>query len=229
MKLKSFIMAMVLIIPGVIFTGCGDDIEYGSIEGKATGTIDFSEEVPMVEIENVVSEVGEEIDYIGEIELVGSEDLSNYQISVNTTDVKTDEPGTYTATYTITYDDETYTKQVTVTVKGESTTGQTTARQTTTVQATTVQAATQPATTQQITTSQTATTTQSQGIPVAKIELLSGEVVSITCTNAKYIVSTRTDVSEVTRDGVKYSVEKLIITYNTGIEQVLETIESKIS
>lgn len=242
MKLKATFFVTVLLMTGVIFTGCGDNIKYGSIEGKATGTIDFTEEVPDVEIDNIIAEIGEEIDYTGELELIGTEDLSNYQVSVNTTDVKTDEPGTYTATYTITYDDKTFTKQVTVTVKGDAQSTTATTPQQTTQQ--TTQQATQQATQQTTTSSNTTTTaptsgsqtqtssvstSQSQGVPVAEIELLSGEVVSITCTNSKYIISTRTDVSEVTRNGIKYSVEKLIITYNTGTEQILETIERKIS
>lgn len=231
MKSKKIFLAAVLLIAGLFITACGDDIKYGSIQGKATGSIDFTSEVPEVLIDNIQVEMGEEIDYTSEIEVAGADGLSNYQVSVNASQVNTEEPGTYIATYTITYDNNTYTKQVTVSVKdnsqnSNSTTTQQTTQQTTTRPATSTNTTTTSAAQNQTT---TATTTQAIGVPTAKIQLLSGEVVSINLTNSKYIVSTRTDVSEVTRNGIKYSVEKLIITYNTGTEQILETIEKKIS
>ena len=49
------------------------------------------------------------------------------------------------------------------------------------------------------------------------------------CTSAKYIVSTRTDESDAEKNGKMYHVSKLIITYNTGDEQVLETVEKAVS
>lgn len=79
----------------------------------------------------------------------------------------------------------------------------------------------------QIITSSGATSTKSYTIGYMNIELLSGSVVKIKCTSSKYIISTRTDVSDIDKQGVKYKVYKLIITYNTGDEQVLETYEEK--
>ena len=222
---KIFIICLIFGLI-IVFTGCKEKIEYGSLEGKATGTIDFSEEVPEVELDNIKAEIGEEIDYTSEIEVIGSDDLSNYQISVNTTGVNTEEEGTYTATYTITYDDQTYTKQIKVSIEGDSEkSNETTTQAQTTKQ---VQETTNSSKETNAQTS-TVTTTKSAGVPVAEIELLSGEIVSINCTVDKYIISTRTDISTITRDGVTYQVEKLIITYNTGAEQVLETVEKKIS
>jgi hypothetical protein len=61
------------------------------------------------------------------------------------------------------------------------------------------------------------------------IELLSGGKVKVKCTTARYIVATRTDVSIVTKKGVKYEVSKLIVTFNTGAEQVLETSEKRMN
>lgn len=71
-------------------------------------------------------------------------------------------------------------------------------------------------------------TTKIKNIGYMNIELLSGSVVKIKCTTSKYIVSTRTDVSTVTKNGTKYRVSKLIVTFNTGAEQVLETNEEKL-
>ena len=62
----------------------------------------------------------------------------------------------------------------------------------------------------------------------AKIELLSGKTVSIPITNVKYIVSTRTDKSKVIKKNVEYEMLKLVITFSTGQEQVLETVERRI-
>lgn len=70
-------------------------------------------------------------------------------------------------------------------------------------------------------------TTKVQNIGYAYIELLSGSTVSIKTTTAKYIVSTRTDISYKTKNGAEYKVSKLIITYNTGEERTLETVEEK--
>lgn len=65
-------------------------------------------------------------------------------------------------------------------------------------------------------------------IPNATIELLSGDVVTISCSTNKYIVSTRTDESTVQKNGHNYKVTKLIVLFNTGVEQTLETVEKKI-
>ncbi len=59
------------------------------------------------------------------------------------------------------------------------------------------------------------------------IELLNGNYIQIKCTTSRYIASTRTDTTVVTRNGIDYQVSKLIITYNTGEERVLETSEVK--
>lgn len=62
----------------------------------------------------------------------------------------------------------------------------------------------------------------------AVIELLSGDVVTISCTTKKYIVATRTDESIVKKNGHNYSVSKLVVVFNTGAERTIETIEKKI-
>ncbi|NLL93519.1 MAG: hypothetical protein GX225_05215 [Clostridiales bacterium] len=61
------------------------------------------------------------------------------------------------------------------------------------------------------------------------IELLSGTSVKIKCTTSNYIVSTRTDITYTTKNNINYKVSKLIVTYNTGKTQVLETVEEKIA
>ena len=70
--------------------------------------------------------------------------------------------------------------------------------------------------------------TESKNIGNYTIELLSGKTITIRNTTGKYIVSTRTDVEVVEKRGYTYKVSKLIIRYNTGVEQILETVEERI-
>jgi len=79
-----------------------------------------------------------------------------------------------------------------------------------------------------ITSSQSATKKPST-IGYTNIELLSGKYVKLKCTNARYIVSTRTDESQTIKNDRAYQVSKLVITFNTGEERVLETVEKAIS
>ena len=51
---------------------------------------------------------------------------------------------------------------------------------------------------------------------------------NISCSTNKYIISTRTDESTVQKNGHNYKVTKLIVLFNTGAEQTLETVEKKI-
>ena len=71
-------------------------------------------------------------------------------------------------------------------------------------------------------------TYENKNIPNAVIELLSGDVVTISCSTNKYIVSTRTEETQTQKNGNNYKVTKLIVTFNTGREQTLETIEKRI-
>ncbi len=77
-------------------------------------------------------------------------------------------------------------------------------------------------------TSAASSTTANKEIGYSSIELLSGKTVKIKVTTAKYIVSTHTDISYTTKNGTRYKVSKLIVTYNTGSTQVLETAEEKV-
>lgn len=71
-------------------------------------------------------------------------------------------------------------------------------------------------------------TIKNKNLENAVIELLSGDVVTISCSTKKYIVATRTDESIVIKNGHNYSVSKLVVVFNTGEERTLETIEKKI-
>lgn len=83
-------------------------------------------------------------------------------------------------------------------------------------------------TTREIITTSGNITTESKNIGNYTIELLSGKTITIKNTTKRYIVSTRTDVEIVEEKGYTYRISKLIITYNTGLGQVLETIKDRI-
>ena len=117
------------------------------------------------------------------------------------------------------------TKPQATTTKPQATT--TKPQTTTTKQQTTSNNSNTETTKRELITSTGNATTKVVNIGYAYIELLSGSTVSIKTTTAKYIVSTRTDVSYTTKNGVDYKVSKLIITYNTGEERTLETVEEK--
>ena len=131
-----------------------------------------------------------------------------------------------------TTEEQTTTKKQPTTEKQTTTKNQpTTEKQTTTKK----QPTTEKQTTEEITTtkvfipSTSVSETTVTDLGYMYVELLSGSTVRIKVTSARYIVSTRTDVSVVTKKGYTYEVSKLIITFNTGTEQVLETVEKKLS
>ncbi|MCI9370898.1 MAG: hypothetical protein HFH65_11380 [Lachnospiraceae bacterium] len=81
----------------------------------------------------------------------------------------------------------------------------------------------------EIVTSSQSSTKKPSTIGYTNIELLSGKFVKLKCTSARYIVSTRTDESQTVKNDRTYQVSKLVITFNTGEERVLETVEKAVS
>ncbi len=77
--------------------------------------------------------------------------------------------------------------------------------------------------------STTQATTETQTLNYAKVELLGGGTIQIKQTTARYIVSTRTDITYQTSGSVTYEISKLIVTYSTGAEQTLETYKRVVS
>lgn len=80
----------------------------------------------------------------------------------------------------------------------------------------------------QIVTSSGNATTAYQELGYYSIELLSGKTVKLKGSTSKYIVSTHTDISYVTKNNSKYKVSKLIVNFNDGTSRVLETVEEKV-
>lgn len=72
---------------------------------------------PKVEINNIVSYAGEEIDYLSNIETAENMELSKSMIYVDSSGVDLFTPGTYTAIYTFDYMGTNVIKEITVTIK----------------------------------------------------------------------------------------------------------------
>lgn len=317
---RKIIVALVL-ATACMSAGCQkkvakvETIQTSAVMGAAEGTVTFEEgKEPEIEIKEIRSYLGEEIDYSNGIDVENVELFDDFQMWVDATAVDIYTVGRYTAVYRFLYDEKEVEKSVGVTIlakedsvgeqnggvsagsngsagtsgslggeaagpsgAGGDSSGASDGVQTPTAgssqeiiyvdedgeQVTLGTTATptqpgndnnsnpaqpgqpqtgqsQPAQPQggQTQTGQTAskeiiTTKGSQTlkpstIGYTNIELLSGNYVKIKCTSAKYIISTRTDQSQTVKNGVTYQVSKLIVTYNTGAEQILETVEQAI-
>lgn len=294
----------------IVCGGCGENdsdkmpeitSNYSAQKGQAEGKVDFTTETPVIELKNISTYLGEDIDYSSGIEVENTDRFEDFQMWVDASMVDIYTEGTYDAVYRFIYDGNSIERTIKVTVLGrnEEPAGDTTVTggenngntvnnenslqgaewptksdgnsvssgsAATSTQSTNNQGATQsgeiqttnkvntPTTGPVMTTARpvTPTTKPTAGNTTAQsttpkreiitssgtvtmkgytsyvdIELLSGSVVKIKCTAKKYIVSTRTDVSETVKNGIKYNVYKLVITYNTGAEQILETYEEK--
>lgn len=109
-----FIIGTLLFL--LCFTGCGKKkkISYGDMPGVASGTIDLSGEDAKINIDNIISPLGSDIDYTSGIDMIGND--GDYSVEVNASNVKYDMPGTYTVGYKVKSGSETYTSNVKVTI-----------------------------------------------------------------------------------------------------------------
>ena len=275
-----------------LLSGCGEKktkLKYGDTKGVVSGSVIFSEEGAELKLENVMADLNSDIDYTSGIEVQGEGD---YSLDVNASNVKYDTPGTYTATYTLKSGDNTYSKNVKVTINksgGEraddsgdnyvnnssgdgiqtgdqgSTGGDNTGAQINNsnqgdggnASGDGVNASgnsgnasgnsgnasgnsgnasgnsgtasdNTPTAPKELITEKGGVTYKNVSIGNSSIELLSGNVVTIKCSTNNYIVETKTVESEVTKSGHKYKVTKLVVVFNTGKEQTVETIEKRI-
>lgn len=295
-----------------LFSGCSNSpdlptstVSYGPEIGLADGSVDLSGDSPVINISDIKSHVGENIDFLSGVSVENEDDYADLEIWADASEVDIFTPGDYTATYTFKYNGKSISKEITVTIveaeteqsasefvaeqstadgngssgtqkpstsattgnsSGNKTTAgnntttantadnQTSANATTTGKtggnsgnSTTTAATTKnnsttrqntttknssssqsQTTTRQIVTTSGNKTTENKNIGNYTIELLSGKTITIRNTTSKYIVSTRTDVSTVTKNGKNYRVSTLIIKFNTGSEQILETVEERI-
>lgn len=299
-----------ILLTSALFTGCSKKtdipdvtVSYGPEVGFADGNVDLSGDTPVIDISDIKSPVGANIDFLSGVTVANEDLFDDLEVWVDASTVDIFTPGNYTATYTFNYDGKSVSKNVTVTIMasateqsasdtaggssgntnpgssssngnsssgGSSSGGNSSAGQQappgTTVN-TTVSGQTSPAnpvnpsdvnssseitttqntgdnqttsgshepqqpdtptTTRQIVTTSGDSSTENKNIGNYTIELLSGKTITIKNTTSNYIVSTRTDVTTTTRNNKTYRVSTLVITYNTGVEQILETLEERI-
>ena len=306
-------------------TGChkkanpANTIEYSNIMGIAEGTADFkSTDSPEINIKDIKSYVGQEIDYSSGIDVKNVENFDDFQMWVDATGVDIYTAGRYTATYQFVFGEKTLEKTIGITVldreevsgglsaenqgnasnnngdsnqgssgidntgesgnnqnsgnppaenqgnvsenngdnsssnqgpsdenhagvpnggsSGENNTGSSNNGSSGENNAgssnngssggNNTEASTEH---REIVTSSQFATKKPSTIGYTNIELLSGKFVKLKCTSARYIVSTRTDESQTVKNDRTYQVSKLVITFNTGEERVLETVEKAIS
>lgn len=306
-------------------TGChkkanpANTIEYSNIMGIAEGTADFkSTDSPEINIKDIKSYVGQEIDYSSGIDVKNVENFDDFQMWVDATGVDIYTAGRYTATYQFVFGEKTLEKTIGITVldreevsgglsaenqgnasnnnsdsnqgssgidntgesgnnqnsgnppaenqgnvsenngdnsssnqgpsdenhagvpnggsSGENNTGSSNNGSSGENNAgssnggssggNNTEASTEH---REIVTSSQSATKKPSTIGYTNIELLSGKFVKLKCTSARYIVSTRTDESQTVKNDRTYQVSKLVITFNTGEERVLETVEKAIS
>ena len=80
---RPLICAAATIMAVCMMYGCGKEkkISYGKEPGVATGTVDFSKDKPEINIDNIISPIGTDIDYTSMLDFAkGDED---YSVQVN--------------------------------------------------------------------------------------------------------------------------------------------------
>lgn len=207
MKKKIMILMMAA---GVLLSACSskEKKEYGNASAVGSGTISLSDGNFEINLMNIFAGKGMAVDYLGDVKIEDGCD-----VTVDSSAVNIFEPGDYSIVYTVTDGKVTESETVTLTVRddGESVTD----------------AEAEDFKGGEVITDADVTYPV-QKAQTAKIELMSGKVVQIKCTTERYIVSTRTDSYNIEKNKKKYNVKKLIVVFNTGEEQVLETIQKKI-
>lgn len=207
MKKKIIILIMAA---GMVLSACSgkEKKEYGNASAIGSGTISTSDDSFEINLKNIFAGKGMDIDYLGDVKIEDGCD-----VTVDSSAVNIYEPGDYSIIYTVTKGNRTESETVTLTVRdnGESVTD----------------AKPEDFKSGEVITDSDVTYPV-QDAQTAKIELMSGKVAHIKCTTERYIVRTRTDSYNIVKNKEKYNVKKLIVVFNTGEEQVLETIQKKI-
>lgn len=260
---RPVVCAVITVMAVCMLYGCGKEkkISYGKEPGVATGTVDFSKDKPEINIDNIISPIGADIDYTSMLDLSKGEE--DYSVQVNASGVKYDKPGTYNVEYKFKYGDDTYTDNVKVTITDDEDVSIGAVNQDQIISSdpgvpneinpdnsggsqpggAEQNPGSQPeqnpggqpgqndqpeqgTTRRELITDPANQLWQDSDIPNAVIELLSGDVVTISCSTSKYIVATRTEKSDIKRNGRLYEVKKLVVEFNTGATQVLETVET---
>lgn len=194
----------------IVLSACSgkEKKEYGNEAAVGSGTIIAHDDDFEIRLKNIFAGRGADIDYLGDVEVEDGCD-----VSVDSSAVNILEPGEYSVIYTVTKGGKTESETVAITIRDEG--------------ETVTDAKPEDFKGDEVITGADVTYPV-QKAQTARIVLLSGKVAEIECTTGRYIVSTRTDTYDKVKGKKKYNVRKLVVVFNTGEEQVLETIQKKI-
>lgn len=206
-----------------------------------------------VVIRDITAYAGEEIDYVGAIESAENLEINRSMIYVDSSAVDSNTPGTYKAVYTLDYLGTSVSNSVKVTIlenpdKETGTTPVETAAETSGEAATetsvekndetatsaagetqnTENAETGMNETQTVSWTEPITAVVEQVLPDAEITLSNGRVVSVKMTSARYITETYTVDAYFEEDGMTFLSSELRVVFNTGEEQVIETVVTRV-
>ncbi len=201
------VATVILVIYGINTGNKG----YSKTAGKEEGSITKDDDGFVFRLKSIFSGTGTKIDYISGIKLD-----DGIELTVDSSGVDTSKAGSYTVVYTVTDGKVEESESVEVNIRdagnadgNEETEEEPDAEKTDEV-------------------IDGGRKYPVKDIEPAQIELLSGKKATVPCSTARYIKSTKTDSYNIKKNGNKYQVSELIVVFNTGEEQVLETIQKKI-
>ena len=248
-KLKCYLIGILL--AGTLLSGCGKEKEtnkghYSPNQGENV-VITTPENSPIVNINNIVAQAGEPIDYMASIQSVENIELEKSMIHIDSSGVDTFTPGIYTATYSFDYMGTIVNRMITVTI--EPNPERETEAPTSVLMGSSTETESQTSTDSSGETNQggdtqtesssvdtpnqaviaTLDTLEEQDIPDADITLSNGTVVKIKCTASRYIVETFTDETYYEENGFTYLNSELKVVFNTGDTQVVETVINRVA
>ncbi len=210
---KAARIVFLLLFACVVVSGCKkkNSVDYNKYESKGSGSISYDNNDFEIMLKNIFSGTGKEIDYLSDVDIKG-----DCTVTVDSSGVDTTKPGSYIAVYTVSKGNLTESEQIEVIIEDDEN-----------VQDDTDETAVPDNfKSEEVISDGVRYPEESAG--TAKITLSNGGVAQIECTTKRYIVSTRTDNYDEQRGNHRYNISRLIITFNTGEERVLETIQKNI-
>lgn len=249
-KSAFFLLCFILIF---ILAGCSS--RDGSKKKKSnTGTL--SNKMPVILAPDIVSEINDEIDYLANLTLANASKDSDYNTTVNSSNVDINVAGEYSAIYMVEYSGGTISKQISVTIVEEleeetvasiiveneknsdidfsettsiPETSKDIENQTSQISETTGTAASETTTRPASSSSGSQQIANSNNnIPNANIILSDGGTLEVENSANRYIIRTFSDESYSERDGGVYLTSELKVEFNTGEIQLIETVVTRI-
>lgn len=106
-----------------LFAACSNKAElpkasysYGPEVGLASGNVDLSSDTPDINISDIKSPVGEDIDYLSGVVVMNEDTYEDLQIWADASTIDIFTPGDYKVIYTFNYGDKSFSKEVKVTI-----------------------------------------------------------------------------------------------------------------